>query len=427
MEKGVPRGFCPLPWVHLSANTDTSLRVCCNTDHGGHVRDASGRVVYLSEVGSVREAMNQATYKELRKAMLAGERPIFCRRCYTEEDHGARSVRQIYVGHFSDVFEQAKVGTAEDGSIQPEVTYVDFSLSNNCNLKCRMCNPHSSFVLSEEFDQLKLDYSAEQAQKAHRGWDLDGNFGRIAKEVVPHLKEMLTTGGEPFLSSAHFKILQLCVESGRSHEIVLRYHSNLTLLPPRLLEIWRHFKHVELHVSLEGVGPVNEYVRYPSRWESILGNLEKLKEVRQHTKVYVEVHTCLQAISWLRQWELVKWVAEASIEFDGLFPRIPYPIWIDQPSEMTLAALPPQLRELGASRLEAELDKIAPLFADNRSPHFEFGALQSFKGALARLRATPYDPGLYSAFLKRTAKVDGFRGQNLHQFFPEFEAIPVEF
>lgn len=424
MEDGVPRGFCPLPWVHLSANTDTSLRVCCNTDHGGHVRDSSGQVVYLSEVGSVREAMNQETYKELRKAMLAGERPEFCRRCYTEEDHGARSVRQIYVRHFSEVLEKAKVGTAEDGSIQPEVTYVDFSLSNNCNLKCRMCSPHSSYVLSEEFDQLKLDYSPEQAEKAHRGWDLDGNFGRIAKEVVPHLKEMLTTGGEPFLSSAHFKILQLCVESGRSHEIVLRYHSNLTLLPPRLLEIWRHFKHVELHVSLEGVGPVNEYVRYPSRWESILRNLEKLREVRQHTKVYVEVHTCLQAISWLRQWELVKWVAETSIQFDGLFPRIPYPIWIDQPTEMTLVALPPKLRELGASRLEAELDKIAPLFADNRSPNFEFGALQSFKGALARLRAAPYDPALYAAFLQRTAKVDEFRGQNLHQFFPEFEAIP---
>jgi hypothetical protein len=422
-ESEIPKGFCPLPWVHLSANTDTSLRVCCNTDHGGHVRDDSGRVVYLSEVGSVREAVNQSTYKSLRKAMLAGERPEFCRRCYTEEDHGARSVRQIYLGHFAGVYEQAKLKTASDGSADPHVTYVDFSLSNNCNLKCRMCNPHSSFVLSQEFDQLKMEYSSQQTEKARRGWDLGGSFGRIAHEVVPHLKEMLTTGGEPFLSDAHFKILEHCIQSGRSHEIVLRYHSNLTILPPRLVEIWRYFKHIELHVSLEGVGKINEYVRYPSNWESIMHNLEKLREIRHRTKIYVEIHTCLQAISWLRHWELVRWVAQSSAQFDGLFPRLPYPIWIDQPIEMTLVALPPELRELGAKRLEAELEKIAPLFADNRSPDFEYGALQSYKGALARLRGAPYDSTLFSEFLTRTAKVDEYRGQSFKHHFPEFEAI----
>lgn len=424
-KSGVPRGFCPLPWVHLSANTDTSLRVCCNTDHGGHVRDANGQIVYLSEVGSVRDAMNQATYKDLRKSMLAGERPDFCRRCYTEEDHGARSVRQIYVGHFSDVYKRAKSETKADGSIDPEVTYVDFSLSNNCNLKCRMCNPHSSFALSQEFDQLGLEYSSSQAEKAHRGWELDGNFGRIAREVVPHLKEMLTTGGEPFLSSAHYKILELCVESGRSQDIVLRYHSNLTLLPPRLIEIWKRFKQVELHVSLEGVGQVNDYVRYPARWDTIVRNLEKLSVVRGQMRLFVEIHTCLQAISWLRQWELVKWVSEMSRKFDGLFPRIPYPIWIDQPREMTLLALPPALRELGASRLEAELNRIEPLFADNRSPHFELGALQSYRGALARLKAAPFEPALYQAFLERTGKVDGFRQQRLQELFPEFGTVQL--
>lgn len=415
-------GFCPLPWIHLSANTDTSMRVCCNTDHGGHVRNERGEIVYLSDLKSAREAMNQETHKKLRLAMLAGERPDFCKRCYIEEDHGAVSIRQIYLRHFSTVLDSAvseAMASDNSGEIDPRITYVDFSLSNNCNLKCRMCSPHSSYPLLAEFKDLGLHYSPDQAEKANRGWNFDENLGRIAAEVVPYLTEMLTTGGEPFLSQQHYKILEMCVAQGRSHEVVLRYHSNLTVLPERLLKIWRLFRKVEIHVSLEGVGEVNEYVRYPAKWSQIQANLRVLQSLRSEIKMHVEIHTCLQAISWLRLGELLHWVAKTSIELEGLFPRIPYPIWIDQPSEMTLLALPPKFRELGAKRVLQELDWIEPMFEDGRSPDFEFGSAKSFRAAISRLLAAPFNENDFRMFLERTNGVDRFRGQSLAAVMPE--------
>jgi len=415
-------GFCPLPWIHLSANTDTSMRVCCNTDHGGHVKNERGEIVYLSDLKSAREAMNQETHKKLRLAMLAGERPDFCKRCYVEEDHGAVSIRQIYLRHFSSVLDSAvseAMASDKSGEIDPRITYVDFSLSNNCNLKCRMCSPHSSYPLLNEFKELGLHYSPDQAEKANRGWNFDENLGRIAAEVVPYLTEMLTTGGEPFLSQQHYKILEMCVASGRSHEVVLRYHSNLTILPERLLKIWRLFRKVEIHVSLEGVGEVNEYVRYPAKWSQIQTNLRILQSLRSEIKMHVEIHTCLQAISWLRLGELLHWVAKTSIELEGLFPRIPYPIWIDQPSEMTLLALPPKFREMGAKRILQELDWIEPMFEDRRSPDFEFGSAKSFRAAISRLLAAPFDENDFRLFWERTKGVDRFRGQSLAAVIPE--------
>lgn len=417
-------GFCPLPWIHLSANTDTSMRVCCNTDHGGHVRDASGGIMRLDNVTSLRAAMNQETHKNLRSAMLRGERPDFCRRCYREEDTGGVSLRQLYLQHHTTTLSDAVAATSADGEIEPKVSFIDFSLTNNCNLQCRMCGPSSSFPLKKEFQALGFDHSDTTVTRAKEGWDFQGSLGRIVTEAAPNLKEMLTTGGEPFLSPQHLLILQSIIDHGRSRDVILRYHSNLTVLPDRLVELWTHFKSIEIHVSLEGVGPMNEYVRYPSKWDQITSNLAKLASLRSRATtpaIYCEIHTCLQALSWLRISELLVWTFEASSRLDGLFPRIPYPIWIDQPFGMTLDALPPNLRAEGAERLVKVLDRYQPEWSKSPAAGFEMTSAASFRAALQRLATAPYNPQAFQAFIDRTSKVDRYRGQSVSALIPEFE------
>jgi len=417
-------GFCPLPWIHLSANTDTSMRVCCNTDHGGHVRDADGTVMRLDAVTSLKTAMNQETHKKLRSAMLRGERPDFCRRCYREEDTGGVSLRQLYLQHHTTTLAEAIENTSTDGEIDPKVSFIDFSLTNNCNLQCRMCGPSASFPLKKEFQSLGFEFSDSSVMRAKDGWDFQGSLGRIVKEAAPNLKEMLTTGGEPFLSPQHLLILKSIIDHGQSRDVTLRYHSNLTVLPERLVELWTHFKSIEIHVSLEGVGKMNEYVRYPSKWDQITQNLAKLSSLRSRATIpaiYCEIHTCLQAVSWLRISELLEWTFEASVEFDGLFPRIPYPIWIDQPFGMTLDALPPALRALGAERLIKVMDRYEPKWAQSPAHSFEMTSAASFRGAVQRLVAAPYNPQDFQAFIDRTSKVDRHRGQSLATLIPEFE------
>lgn len=422
MSDPLERSFCPLPWNHLSANTDSSIRVCCNTDHGGRIVNEKGELVLLQDVMTLKSAMNQATHKELRAAMLRGERHEFCKRCYREEDSGGHSVRQIYYNHYPEVLRHALVSTAPDGEIDPEISYVDFSLSNNCNLQCRMCAPTASYPLQKEFDALGEDYPREWTEMARKSWNFEGTLGRIVRDVVPNLTEMLTTGGEPFLSSEHIKILETCIEHGRASKIVLRYHSNLTVLPDRLIELWRHFKHIQIHVSLEGVAEMNDYVRYPAKWSKIQTNLGRLQELRRALPIDVEIHTCLQALSWLRTHELLEWTFEHSAKFGALFPRIPYPIWVDQPYPMMLNSLPPELRALGAERILRVLDRYEAEFRTGPNPSFEANSCASFRGAIARLAELPYNPEDFQAFIRRTQAVDGYRKQDATSQVPEFKA-----
>ncbi len=414
-------GFCPLPWMHLSANTDTSMRVCCNTDHGGHVRGENGHIVRMEQVTSLKAAMNQKTHKDLRTAMLRGERPSFCKRCYVEEDNGGVSVRQIYNRDNPEVFAKAKRDTKSDGEIEPKVSYVDFSLSNNCNLQCRMCGPSASFLLQKEFSELGLNFDGPSAEMAKNGWSFEASLGRIVRDVAPSLKQMLTTGGEPFISPQHLKILETIVVGGGSRDVILRYHSNLTVLPDRLIELWRNFKSIEVHVSLEGVDSMNEYVRFPSKWEKIMAHLKKLEGLRPEIEIHCEIHTCLQALSWLRTHELMEWTFIQSEKSGAFFPRIPYPIWIDQPVDMTLATLPGELRTLGSDRILSVLDRHQRAFETGPNPAFELGAASSFRAAIQRLKELPFREEDFQAFLTRTSRVDVFRGQNLINHVPEFK------
>jgi hypothetical protein len=290
-----------------------------------------------------------------------------------------------------------------------------------------MCNPAASISLKKEFDALGVEYHTIATENARTGWNFAGNLGRVVQGVVPSLEEMLTTGGEPFLSPAHIKILEACVDAGRSRDIVLRYHSNLTHLPERLVQLWAHFKAVEVHVSLEGVGMVNEYVRYPAKWETILGHLHRLSDIRTEFKnarwpvhFHVEVHTCLQAVSWPRLHELLEWTFEASNELGTLFPRIPYPIWVDQPYPMTLESLPPELRQLGAKRILKVLDRYQSKFEKGPNPSFEASSSASFRGAIRRLEGLPYKEEDFRAFIRRTTEVDTFRKQDVREIIPDF-------
>ena len=120
-------GICPLPWVHFSVNTDTSLRVCCNTDHGGHIRDESGEPLHLSDIDSLAEAVNRPSIKQLRQQMMSGERPDFCKSCYRIEDAGGTSVRQFYLRSFGSELKAQLRETLDDGTAarRERFQYVD--------------------------------------------------------------------------------------------------------------------------------------------------------------------------------------------------------------------------------------------------------------------------------------------------------------
>jgi sulfatase maturation enzyme AslB (radical SAM superfamily) len=90
------------------------------------------------------------------------------------------------------------------------------------------------------------------------------------------LEEIYINGGEPMIIKEHIYFLEKLCEMGKSKNINLLYSINLTIISDKIIELWGKFKSVELNVSIDDLGVRNDYIRFPSKFEIIEDNLNKL-------------------------------------------------------------------------------------------------------------------------------------------------------
>jgi MoaA/NifB/PqqE/SkfB family radical SAM enzyme len=239
--------------------------------------------------------------------MLEGERPQICKKCFQVEDAGGMSVRQGYMQEYRDdeIFHDLVSKTQKDGAIEARVRSLDFSLSNNCNLKCIMCSPDASFPIKKDFDKLGIPYDTEFTKGANENWKDSAFFEKIIPDISSDLKTYLTTGGEPFLSKPHMQTLKLMIESGNAENIMLQYHTNCTVDNQRLYEVWNNFKHISVHLSIDAFGELGEYIRFGSNFEKVNKTVDR---IISHKKTGSEVHTCVQVLNIFNLDELYDWI-----------------------------------------------------------------------------------------------------------------------
>ena len=351
--------------------------------------------------------------------MLKGERPEFCRSCYQVEDAGGTSVRQDYYRLFlNNVGEMVRTTSADGASTYP-LQDLDFSLSNNCNLKCRMCNPSASYGLHTDFRKLEIPFNAESAEKAYTLWQYEGLIQQLIEDSDSKLKQILFTGGEPLINPVHAKVLKALVERGLSQKIVIRYHSNLMIVPEEIQELWAEFAGVQLHVSLEGFGELNDYIRHKSEWARIVKNLNHVLQLKKKTRLWIEIHTVFQAYNLSGIIDFLTFLRG----YSKLLPCFPHFIWLDNPDFLTIKALPLELRNREIDRLEAYLLEQRSFYEDSDFAEFNLNKLDILLAHLKRSRLTEFNEKLYTEFVLYTKKLDRLRNQNIINVAPRLAEL----
>ena len=153
--------LCPIPWMSQSYRANGDIRVCCQAQHGptgGILKDEDGNVINARD-SDLNQIRNAPIEKDIRKAMMNGERHPECIRCHTEEDAGMTSRRMLenklwIKGGWNQIKEEDKFtweylleNTQVDGTIDTAAignSFFDLRFGNLCNLKCRMCGPTDS-------------------------------------------------------------------------------------------------------------------------------------------------------------------------------------------------------------------------------------------------------------------------------------------
>lgn len=208
----------------------------------------------IGEHTDVFEFFNSPEMAKLRQDHANGVKRPGCRKCWSVEDAGGGSYR-------------IPSNPAHAGQLKG----LDIAMGRTCTLKCRTCGPFASSAWESELASRGLGQSRMTL-------DIDD----IPVQAYDHIEKLDIQGGEPFLSKKLPNILNYLVMKGLSKNIFLTIVTNVEDFPDETYtEPLKHFGKLLMKLSLDAVGPRNEYIRSGSRWENTIETFERWGRFRQ--------------------------------------------------------------------------------------------------------------------------------------------------
>ena len=455
--------FCILPWVHLSTRPDGSMRVCCTAnassvgatndkEHGGQVgilKTDDGKPNNLN-VSDFLSSWNSTYMKNVRKQMLNGEKPPSCLKCYKEEAAGHNSKRMWETAYWSQRVDVDKLiaDTAEDGSVPPQLAYIDLRFGTKCQLACVMCSPHDSSGWIKDYKAIFP--AVENANlKETMQWQDKGStngssynwhkqnpiFWQQFYEQIPNMQQIYFAGGESLIIEEHYDILEECIRQGYAKDLELRYNSNGVEWRDDLFDLWKEFKLVRFHYSVDSIGEMNEYIRYPSKWERT-EKVFRILDSETSDNVEVTIACAVQALNIYYIPEFLKWKLTQGFRKINMWPfgagGINYH-FVYHPPHLNVKILPKEFKD----KCRQHYEEFYPWWEEN----WELGVPTWYKGKVTKdkWRSASYGIDRLEGMLKfmesedwsnrlpemkeYLEKIDAHRSLSFATIFPEMKDI----
>ena len=411
-------GFCSLPFVQYSTYNGGRYRLCC-------MAQEPETLVNQEELG-IKETWNHEYIRDVRRRMSAGEWLPECVECSRLERNNIVSSRQWENKQWADIIDEVVASASvNDWKVEQPLQF-DFRLGNLCNLQCQMCNKEASHLVSVERGRM-----VESGLGAnHPDW-----HGNIAdkkeallqpgidwtdfEEMIGKVRKIKLIGGEPTVAPDMFKLLDKAVASGDASHIELSFYTNITNMQDRWLEQLGQFERVIVNCSLEGMGAMNDYLRPPSKWDSVWKNFDKLvkySNTKAGKNIKVRVTTVNQITNALHIVPFWRMMHEYQMDHDrGIAMSTNQLI---EPNYYSMQYAPQWLRDAQRVQIEEFLNEIgnSPHFTDYEEPLREVIAFGSDPDHV-------YNANIMRQYVEITRNYDAFRNQNILEVSPEFERI----
>jgi len=401
--------ICSLPWKHLSVMPHGWASVCCEANWDSptalaqNFNTKNNGPVHIKE-GS-RNIINSETFKSIRKDMLEGNIPEACLTCHKIEQAGGFSKRnkekKLDENYLKNI-------TGEDGSIEPDITYLELRLGNFCNLKCRSCNAESSTSWVDDYyklkDKVNLPSGYDNLKQLGVDYDWVENLD-VYLDLLNNglnIDELHISGGEPFLVDKHSYLLDLLIEKDIAKNIYVTYITNGNYKFERItpiLDKLHHFKEVKLNFSLDDIFERNDYVRSLSKFQLVIDNIRKYTEKYDFSFAVIQT---IHAFNFLYLEEL-----HLYLEKEGLYKKDGSGIievirdnYVNYPEYHNARVLPLDVRKQKIDSIDGLLEK----------------------GFYDRVKSNFYDSPqntLHSEFITSTEAVDKVRKENWKNLFPK--------
>jgi hypothetical protein len=240
---------------------------------------------------------------EIKSQMLEGHRPNSCSKCWNLEDAGLKSDRQIKnetLDLFTNIDLEQLIEDCRQG--KNKTIHYKIDTSNTCNSACVTCDGRASSTWNKLLKKNNLS--------TYKDWKIlpDQTTDWID---YAHAKSILFKGGEPFLSDTNFYTLEQLIEHGNTDCFVSFVTNGSFSLSRRQKEILSKFPNLNFCFSIDGTGPVFEYVRWPLKWDDIENNIAWCRA----NNIDVSVSYTLSNINLYYHTQTTQWFRDQKINY----------------------------------------------------------------------------------------------------------------
>jgi sulfatase maturation enzyme AslB (radical SAM superfamily) len=371
------KSFCIFPFIELLANNDRTT-VCCRSDTP---------ITLLSDIVDFK---TDPHYQKIRNNMLSGIlMPKHCSHCYDLEQQGILSARMQETVEWAN---RLNLHSIDDLNNLHHPVYYEVRPSNICNLQCRTCTPDNSSLIAQEYKKINLieDYNKKRYS----------NFDFVK---IENIKKLYVAGGEPTAMLEFYNFVDQCIKDKKTNfEFVV--NTNGTKLSDKFKQQLKEFSNFQFIVSIDGFNKLNHYIRWPSDWQTIIDNVQYLKQ----QNYVVSFNITVSIYNILTLYELLEF-------FDQVFPATLVHCQFAESEKELFSALNFPDRNLALENLMRirELkcyknDLLLQSFVDGVIMHYA----KNFKLDLEKLKD----------FFKFNDKLDQSRNIRLADYIPELEA-----
>lgn len=248
------KSFCPIPWTGFMYNSNGDIMNCIRSQRAiGNLKD-----------NTIFEILESNT--QTKENMLDHKPGLGCNGCYgleyDKKSFDIISDRIFYLKELKNV-DKSLYDSSDNFSLHK----VDIRWSNTCNFGCIYCGPEYSSRLANEY-KVVIEHPAPQRIQELKDYIFDN---------AHQLKHVYMAGGEPLLMKENFELLEVLKKV--NPEVNLRVNTNLSKVDTRIFETICEFNNVHWTVSVDEMEKEFEYVRYGSKWQDFLDNLDIIKKL----------------------------------------------------------------------------------------------------------------------------------------------------
>jgi len=266
--------FCVLPWFSKEINSNQTETHCCLLP-------------------------NDYNIEKIKAQMLKGEKPSECQRCWSVESTGNKSRRQ-FENEFLDYKLDRDLDKIQQDCAESKhkILLYQITTSNLCNQACVSCNSTASTKWVQIEKRMGIIPNTQ--------YQIDLDTTTINYHLA---KRISLLGGEPLFDPKTFEILQKLIDNNNTDCFVSLVTNGSINLTPQQIELLKQFSDLNICISIDGIGPVFEYMRWPGKWDVLTANIDQYRSIAKNISVSYTISSLNafyydQTVDWFKQHNL---------------------------------------------------------------------------------------------------------------------------